>query len=169
MVFFLFFITSLVFVAMGGENISIKNVFDTDNRGAIDKTDLSQIIFNSVKMNDFNMLENYIPNDTELEYFKTHTSKKNKYFYEAVDAEELKTNTKINFSKLIEDGVKNEINWSTVELVDSRIDQGNRDDKRIYKGIFSVQDLKGKSMEVSFDVIKIKNKWFIFQGIRVDK
>jgi hypothetical protein len=162
--FHLLFFLPLIFLVMSLKGISLKDEEETNKRGAIDKSDLPDILFNSVKMNDFDMLLNYIPNENEIEYLKTHSAKKNKYLFEGINADELKINTKVNFNKLIEQGIEKEINWSDSELVDSRIEEGNFSDKRIHKGIFSIQDAKGKSMQASFDIIKIKNKWFIFQG-----
>jgi hypothetical protein len=134
-------------------------------RGAENKNELSEVLFNAMKSNDFSLLSNYIPQQSEIEAYKKNCSLKDKPLCESVDAEKLKSNTEENFNKVIKKGIDREINWSEAELVDKKIVEDKNDPLKS-KIIVSIQDAKGVIMKVSFDVIKIKDKWFIFQGIR---
>lgn len=136
------------------------------NRGAMHKEDLAKVVFSSLQMNQFEMLTNYLPNDNEIKYLERQSSRENKYIFEDLMADDLESNTKINFQKVIQNGIKAEINWSTVEFTDMKFEEAKIKDERMQKGIFTVQDNKGSNMKISFDMIKIKNKWFLFQGIR---
>jgi hypothetical protein len=111
------------------------------------------------------MLRNYIPEQTEMEYFRNSCSIQQKPLCEAIDDEELKSNTEANFKKLVQRGIDKEINWSQIELIEKSSIADPRNNLRS-KMILNVQDMKGKSMKMSFDVIRIKDKYFIFQGIR---
>jgi hypothetical protein len=137
----------------------------TGKRGAENKNELSEVLFNAMKNNDFSELVNYIPQQNELEAYKKNCSIKDKPLCESVDAEKLKSNTEANFNKVIKKGIDREINWSEAELVDKKILEDKNDPLKS-KIIVSIQDMKGVIMKISFDVIRIKDKWFIFQGIR---
>lgn len=142
---------------------------EVGKRGAKTKEDLPDVVFNSIRLNQFDLLLNYLPNDNELLYLGNRTDRKDKYMFEGLSSEQLQANTKLNFEKVVEEGIKNQINWSTVEMTDSRIEVGKSKDDRAYKGFFTVQDGKAESLQISFDIIKVKNKWFLFQGMRVEK
>jgi hypothetical protein len=134
-------------------------------RGAENKSELSQVVFNAMRQNDFSLLSNYIPQQNELEAYRANCSVKDKPLCESVDAEKLKANTEANFNKVIKKGIDKEINWSESELVDKKIMEDKTDQLKS-KVMLSIQDMRGMNFKVSFDVIKIKDKWFIFQGIR---
>ena len=100
---------------------------------------------------------------------KSHAGKKNEYIYAAINREELEENTRINFEVLQEAGIMAGVNWSTVRMVDQAFLAGNRSDKRIYKGILMLEDDKNQELKIYFDVIKINNSWYLFQGIKMEK
>ncbi|MFL5730970.1 MAG: hypothetical protein ACJ75J_15890 [Cytophagaceae bacterium] len=134
-------------------------------RGAKSSAELSEIFINSVRQNDFSMLRNYIPEQTEMEYFRKSCSIQQKPLCESIDDEELKSNTESNYRKLVQRGIDKELNWSQIELIDKKTISDPKNNLRS-RVVMNVQDMKGKSMKMSFDVIQIKDKYFIFQGIR---
>jgi hypothetical protein len=152
---------SFIIVQAGGDEPILK-------RGAENGTELSEIFFNSIRQNDFSMLWNYIPEQSEMEYFRKSCSIQQKPMCEAIDDEELKSNTQANYKKLIQKGINEEMNWSQIELTDKKIITDPTNNLRA-KALLTVQDMKGKVMKISFDMIRIKEKYFIFQGIREEK
>jgi len=134
-------------------------------RGAKSSTELSEAFFNSIRQNDFSMLRNYIPEQTEMEYFRKSCSIQQKPLCESINGEELKTNTEANYNKLLQKGIDKEINWSQIELIDKKIIADPANSLRS-KVSLSVQDMKGKVINMSFDQIRIKDKYFLFQGMR---
>lgn len=163
----LILITAVLSAFMLNTSIPLSDDVDIGARGARTKESLPGIVFNSLKMNDFGILRNYIPNDGEIAYLKKQTSRQNQYVFENLSAELLNTNTELNYQLVVDEGIKEGINWASVEMIDSEVNQAGMNDERIYTGMFTVQDLKGETMQVSFDIIRVKNKWFLFQGIRV--
>jgi hypothetical protein len=151
---------SFVLVKAGEDEPALK-------RGAKSSAELSETFFNSIRQNDFSMLRNYIPEQTEMEFFRKSCSIQQKPLCESIDGEELKSNTESNYKKLVQKGIDKEINWSQVELIDRNIIEDPKNSLRS-KVILNVQDLKGNSIKFSFDVIQIKDKYFIFQGIRAE-
>jgi hypothetical protein len=134
-------------------------------RGARNSAELSEAVFNSLKQNDFSILKNYIPEQAEMEYFRKSCSLRQKPMCEAINGEELKSNTEANYKKLVQKGIDKEINWSQIELIDKKniTDPANNLRSKVS---LSVQDMKGRIINMSFDQIRIKDKYFLFQGIR---
>ncbi|MBX9852272.1 MAG: hypothetical protein K2X86_11025 [Cytophagaceae bacterium] len=139
---------------------------EENKRGATRKEDLPEVLFQALKANDFEQLINYIPDDNDLAYIKNHSGKKNRYVYDQMQAEELKSMTQANFDQVMRESIEREINWSSAEVMEEKVILSGESDKRIYTGTFTIQDQRDKSLTIVFDIIKIKNKWFIFQGIK---
>lgn len=147
--------------------LSFTNI-EIQEKGVKNSNDLPDIVFHAMKSNDFEQIVNYIPGENELDYLKENTPKKSKHLFDQTDSEGLKAESKISFEKAIEAGVHKQINWGNAEILESGIEKIDSPDKRISKGWFIVQDRKEVRMKVSFDVIKIKNKWFAFREFKVD-
>ena len=154
----------LVFVSFR----NLEKKADIQEKGASDGRDLPGIVFNAMKLNDFDQVVNYIPGEAELEFLQKSASKKSRYLYDQTEAERIKAEAKLSFDKIVEEGVKMQINWSDAEITESGIEKTDSPDKRISKGWFIIQDRKENQMKVSFDVIRVKNKWFAFRGFNLE-
>lgn len=137
---------------------------DINERGAKTRGDLTEVLITALKLNDFEFLENFIPDEHEVDYLKRTCTQKEISKYEGLDHIMLDRNTKINFDKLIQNGIDKNLNWSQISIIESS--ETSMDDVRNYKVFLILQDMTGKTFNMSFDVIKIKNKWFFFQGMR---
>jgi len=136
-------------------------------RGAEDVYVLARTVFSSLKMNDFDMLLNYIPDDGDIALLKQQSSERDRYIFESMTGEELRENTRLNLEKVIQQGMERGMNWSDVEIQESRISMCKVGDTRRCEAVMTLQDLKGKGLAISFDMIKLNNRWFLFQGMRV--
>lgn len=137
-------------------------------KGAKTEKDLSQIIFTAIKSNKLDIINQYIPQKAEIDYLKNKSSKKNKIYFEKLDAEKLKTDNRKNFEKVIQKGIDKGINWSTVELID--YETLRCDIEEIGCRLqFNIQDAKGKSLKFSYDAVKVNDSWFIFQLVKVEE
>ncbi len=134
--------------------------------GAENKTELAEVVFNAFKLNDFNMLATYLPGENELNYLKKKSPQDKKDFYASLSTEVIKANVKENFSLINKKGIEKEVNWSTIELLDTeekKLEDTNIND--YYKVMLLLQDMQGKKMSVEFETIKIKGKWFLLEGL----
>jgi hypothetical protein len=139
---------------------------DIEKRGALKRKEITGALASALKMNSFDLLSSYIPEENELIYLKNHASQKDKYIYDEIDPETFKNQTKENFEIVEEAGINHQLNWSQTELVDQQELKKNEYNYTIF---MAVQDLNGKTMKLSYDAIKIKEKWFLFQGIRMEQ
>ena len=141
--------------------------YETSVRGAASKADLTEVLFQAIKNNDFDAILNYLPDDLHLEVLKNHTNAIDKVFYENLTAEAIKNHTQENFSRVIKSGIDNEINWSSLQLMEKRAkDLGSLKD--ISTTVLVMEDNKEVPLSFSFDSIEILNRWFIIQGIRAE-
>ncbi|MBO9699595.1 MAG: hypothetical protein J7604_05250 [Sporocytophaga sp.] len=139
---------------------------DIEKRGATKRKEITGALASALKMNNFDMLTSYIPDENEILYLKNHASQKDKYIYDQIDVETFKNQTKENFATVEEAGISHQLNWSETELVDQQELKKNENNFTVF---MAVQDMNGKTMKLSYDAIKIKEKWFLFQGIRVEQ
>lgn len=143
------------------------DLIDPTVKGAESEKELSNIIFEAIKANKFEMLYNYIPTDPELEYLRKNATERNKPLFENLEAGKMKVYTKTNFEEVIKKGIDKGINWSSTELIDYQTRQCNIE-KIGCKVLVTIQDMNGKVFKLSYDIIEIKDKWFLFQGMRAD-
>jgi hypothetical protein len=136
-------------------------------RGAEDVYVLARTVYNSIKMSDFDMLLTYIPNDNEIQFLKDHSTEKDKYLFEEMTSADLRANTRLNFDQVVNEGMEKGINWSDVEIQESKIQMCRVGDQHMCEAVMSLQDRKGKNIRISFDMIKIQERWFLFQGVRI--
>lgn len=165
---------SLVFpgfqtVSSGGPEVPSEKFIAEKNgqRGAEDVYVLARTVFNAIKMNDFDMLSTYIPNDMEIEYLKNHSGEKDRYLFEEMSSDDLKANTHLNFDKVVREGMEKGINWSEAEIQESRTTMCRVGDQKMCEAMMNLQDLQGNNLKISFDMIQIKDRWFLFQGVRI--
>ena len=139
----------------------------TDSKpGAENKTELAEVVFHSFRMNDFSMLNTYLPGENELAYLKKKSPQSKKDFYATLNSDKLKSNAEENFKTINKKGIEKEINWSTIELLDqqeNKLNDTNIND--YYKVLLLLQDQQGKKINVEFETIKIKGKWFLLEGL----
>lgn len=141
---------------------------NTQAKGALDEKNLPFIVFHAMKTNDFDLILNYIPGDPEIEYLKNSAHKKSRDLFDKTEAEGLKPEAKISFEKIIEEGVRRQINWNDSEIIESGIEKADSPDKRISKAWFIIQDRKEIEMKVSFQMVKVKSRWYAFKELTVD-
>ncbi|HEX8545851.1 MAG TPA: hypothetical protein VF691_02755 [Cytophagaceae bacterium] len=154
----------------------IQNVKANDNlavvpgptvKGAASEKELSTLIFEAIKNNQFESLQNYIPAENELEYLRATSTEKNKPLFENLQPDKLNVYTRRNFDLVIQKGIENNINWSSTQLIDYQTRQCSIE-KIGCKVFITIQDAVGKSVSLSYDIININDKWFLFQGMRTE-
>lgn len=136
-------------------------------KGAASEKELSRLIFEAIQNNQFEALSNYIPAEPELEYLRATSTEKNKPIFENIQPEKLNVYTKKNFDLIIQKGIERHINWASTRLIDYQTRQCSIE-KIGCKVFITIQDAVGKSISLSYDIINIKDKWFLFQGMRTE-
>jgi hypothetical protein len=134
-------------------------------KGANNKEELGEIVFQAVKYNDFNLLLNYIPDEHHLQVLSTNSLGQEKSIYENIDSELIKNKTRTNFDQIIKYGIDNEVNWSSLEITDASSKVSNSL-KSMNTVFLTLEDNKETIMSFSFDAMEIENRWFLLQGIR---
>jgi hypothetical protein len=128
-------------------------------RGAQNVKQITKTAFNALKMDDFEMLQSYLPNDEDLAYLR-------KYHKEVIvdesSAEVIKSDLNKNFHQLMKSGIDKKINWTTIELIDSSQKTGVN--RNLCNMSLTLDDHKSAPIKINVQAIKIKEKWFLFDG-----
>lgn len=142
--------------------------FEKTVRGAAKKAELTEVLFQAIKNNDFKTLTNYMPDDHHLEILKENSNSLDKVFYDELTGESIRNQTEENFDRVIKSGIDKGVNWSSLQLMENR-DKNIGTLKDIVTTILVMEDNKEVSLSFSYDSIEISNKWFIIQGIRPEE
>ena len=161
----------ILFFVFFFQNVNARTISDATVgptvKGAPSEKELSTLIFEALKNNQFESLKNYIPAQTELEYLRATSTEKNRPIFENLQTEQLNVFTKRNFDLVIQNGVEKNINWASTQLIDYQTRQCSIE-KIGCKVFITIQDAVGKSVSLSYDIININDKWFLFQGMRTE-
>jgi hypothetical protein len=136
-------------------------------RGAVNKEELTEALFQAVKSNGFDMLLNYLPDEHHLEILKLQSSEVEKGLYDNLDSDTIKINTKNNFEQIIKAGIDKGVNWSSLQLMENKPKNKNYS-ANLITTILIAQDDREIILSFSYDAIEIGQRWFIFQGIRTE-
>ncbi|HEY8400058.1 MAG TPA: hypothetical protein VIK89_02280 [Cytophagaceae bacterium] len=137
-------------------------------KGAKDHDELSQIIFTALKENDFASLKKYIPGEEEITYLKKTSSERNKPFFHNLDEEQVKGRILSDFESIIQQGISEQTNWSTVELIDYQTRSCSIENIGCTVTL-QTEDAKGIQRLYSYDAIRVKDRWFIFQNLKIEE
>ena len=140
---------------------------ETTVRGASSNAELTEMIFQAIKANNVESLLNYLPDENHLNILKRKSAKSDKFFFENLNAQSVKAVFEKNFENIMKTGIDNEINWSSLQLMEKNI-KTNKILKSIHTTNLIMADNKDSKVSFTFDSIKISNKWFLIQGIQKD-
>jgi hypothetical protein len=155
---------TLVFTRMS----AVPPEHETSVRGAASNADLTEVLFQAIKNNDFETLLNYMPDEHHLEILRAQSNALDKGFYEELSAGSIRDQMEENFNGVIKSGIDNEVNWSSLQLMEKRSKDMNSL-KNICTTVLVMEDNKEVPLSFSFDSIEISNRWFIIQGLRTEE
>lgn len=135
------------------------------SRGAENTKELSDRLFQAIRMNNFESLTNYIPNEDQMESLQEQAHEANKPVFDATSAEMVEAAVLHGFDEIIRTGIQKNINWSNTELVD----YATRTCSIVIIGCnvsFTIQDMSENRIRVTYDALKIGDRWFLFQNLQ---
>lgn len=136
------------------------------DRGAEDTKELSMVLFQAIRMNNFEALTSYIPDEHEMDYLRENAHEANKPIFDNTNAEMVQAAVLHGFDEIIREGISKNINWSNVELIDYK----TRTCSIVLIGCnvsFTIQDMSENRIRIAYDAIKIGERWFLFQNLTV--
>jgi len=160
-----YFILSFVLgIFLLGQPIFLKAVCKDGEKGGASAEALSDALFQALKQNNFELLQAFVPSSEEITYLIKTATAKNKPYFESLNVQKINTALQNGFNKIIRKGIVNEINWNEVALVDYKTRSCNIE--LIGCNVtFTMQDQNDKSIVVSYDAVKVKDRWFLFQNL----
>lgn len=137
-------------------------------KGAENHDELSKMIFSAIKENNFNDLKKVIPGESEIAYLKETSTERNKPFFENLNEEIVQSRIVHDFDEIIQEGISQEINWSTIELIDYKTRSCAIENIGCTVTL-QTEDAKGNQYLYSYDAIQVKDRWFIFQNLMTEE
>lgn len=134
--------------------------------GAESEKQLSNVLFHALRFNNFQQLSYYIPGRKEIMLLQAGSDEKNKLFFESMDEVDLKANIINGFDRIIREGIEKNINWAGVELVDyeTKACNLNIDGCNV---TYTIEDQNLNRIVITYDAIRIDNKWYLFQNLNL--
>ncbi len=134
--------------------------------GAESAKQLSNVLFHALRLNNFQQLSYYIPGKKEIMILQTHSNEKNRLFFESMDEVDLKANIINGFDRIIREGIEKNINWAGVELVDyeTKACNLNIDGCNV---TYTIEDQNLNRIVITYDAIRIDNKWYLLQNLNL--
>lgn len=141
---------------------------DEPMKGAKSAEQLSDVLYQAIKRNQFDELKNFIPGEEEIKYLKETSTQRNKLFFENLDAEKIESRVLTGFENITRRGIEQNINWSSAELVD--YETRSCSIELIGCNVtYTILDQNGNRLVVTYDAIKAKDRWFVFQNLGLVK
>lgn len=136
--------------------------------GAKSPEALSEVLFQALKMDNFDYLDSYIPMQEQVDYLQKNATEKNKPFFESLDPAGIRSRLEDGFKTITRKGIEDEINWSEVELVDFKTRSCSIE--LIGCNVaFTIEDQNQNRLIVVYDAIKAGDRWFLFQGLGLEQ
>ncbi|MFN6945748.1 MAG: hypothetical protein ACK4ND_12445 [Cytophagaceae bacterium] len=150
----------IICLGTGGFTFSqyTNKTYFSSNRGGGEQKDLSIGLYNALRYNDFDLLHGLLPGDAEINEIKK--LKNERVYLNVKDSEELRGKVRNNFKRIIETAIDQSMNWSTIELVDEKFEDG----KVLNVIQLELEDARSKRLTITIESVRINGKWFILDG-----
>jgi hypothetical protein len=142
--------------------------YSQNKMGAKSAEDLSDVLFTALKRNSFDNLNNYTASQEQISYLIKTASDKNRPYFESLNPEQIDARLRKGFEDITRKGIVQNINWNEVELIDYKTRSCNIE--LIGCNVsFTIQDQNDKKLLVTYDAVKVNDRWFIFQNLGLGK
>ncbi|MFC5271788.1 hypothetical protein [Adhaeribacter terreus] len=132
-------------------------------RGAGKVQELGQAVFEGLQHNQFNNLQNYLPNDTELKILKRRSSEDMRLVLEKTTPDSIKQNLLRDFNLIQEQATQNMVNWNEWQPTDTKVSRRDRKNPLLYRAEMALAHASGAENSVLFEVVRIRGRYFLFK------
>jgi hypothetical protein len=162
----IFFLVSLVLILTSLVLFTESRSKPLSAQGAESARQLSSVLFYAVKYNSFPQLNFYIPDGDKLQLLKNNSTNENRLFFESLNSSELLASLQVGFDKITREGIENNINWASAELVDYKTRTCNLkiDGCNV---TYTIEDQNMNQIVISYDAIRIDGQWYLFQNLNL--
>jgi hypothetical protein len=135
--------------------------------GATSLTEISNALLLALQTNNTGQLSTYFPSDAELKMLQKIGSEDMRAVLEDKSAEDLQQSFATDLQKVIADGVTKTLNWTELLVSDTKASKTTTKNRMLLPVETRLQTKQNKAVALLYEVVKIKNRYFLFRGIQL--
>jgi len=135
--------------------------------GATSLTEISNAILLSLQTNNVGQLSSYFPTDQEITVLRQQGSEDMKAVLENLAATDLKNSFETDLQNVIQEGVSKTLNWTDLTVADTKTGKGTRKNRLLLPVETVLQTKQNQPISLVYEVIKLKNRYYLFRGIQL--
>jgi len=135
--------------------------------GATSLAEISKAILLALQTNNAGQLTSYYPSDQEITTLRQLGSEDMKAVLENQSATDLQNSFDTDLQKIVQEGVSKTLNWSELEVADTKTGKGTSKNSVLFPVETVLQTKQNQPVSLVYEVIKLKNRYYLFRGIRL--
>lgn len=133
--------------------------------GAATAQELGQSVFNALKENRFEMLNNYMPDDVEMRVLRRRSSADMRAVLDQLSPDSVRQIFQRNFNQITQQTTANAFNWQNWQLSDTKPQQIDKKNPALYRVSLTIANLQGAQQTILFEALQIRRRFFLFNKI----
>jgi hypothetical protein len=133
--------------------------------GAATVQELGQAVFSAMQQNQFNSLDNFMPDEVELRVIKRKSSEDMKLVLEKTTADTIKQSLQREFNYITDQTTANMLNWTDWHLADTKATKHDPKNPLLYRIQVKFADQLGVERNLFFEALHIRGRFFLFKQL----
>ena len=133
--------------------------------GAATVQELGQAVFSALQQNQFNSLDNFLPDEVELRVLKKRSSEDMRLVLEKTTPDSIKQNLQREFNYIIDQTTANMLNWTDWQLADTKATRRDKKNPLFYRIQVQFADQQGTERNLFFEALHIRGRYFLFKQL----
>ena len=135
--------------------------------GATSLTEISNALLLALQSNNTGQLSTYFPTDLELKTLGQRGSEDMRAVLEDKSADDLKQSFEADLQKVIAEGVTKTLNWTELLVSDTKAGKATNKNRMLLPVETRLHTKQNQAVTLLYEVVKIKNRFFLFRGIQL--
>jgi len=135
--------------------------------GATSLAEIANAILLSLQTNNTGQLTSYYLTDKEITFLRQLGSEDMNAVLENKSATDLKNSFETDLQTVVQEGVAKTLNWSDLGVADTKTGKGSEESRLLFPVETVLQTKLNQPVSLLYEVVKIKNRYYLFRGIKL--
>jgi len=135
--------------------------------GATSLTEISNAILLSLQTANAEQLTSYFLSDQEITFLRQLGSEDMNAVLENKSATDLQNSFETDLQNIVQEGIAKTLNWSALSVADTKTDKGSQENRLLFPVETILQTKQNQPVSLLYEVVKIKNRYYLFRGIQL--
>jgi hypothetical protein len=136
-------------------------------RGAANPQELAQTVLQAIQDNKPDGLNEFLLGEAEFVQLKNKGSEDIKAFLENTTVLDLQNTFRSNYDELVQKGISQTINWSELNVSETRLGKGSVKDPRLQPVTITLTDKQNQPVTLLLETININKRYYLFRKIEL--